>query len=316
MLSMVPNINGLDYLLAVKRARTTVSNWNNLVMNAKENILDGYQRELTYVHDDGSFSAFGMNDKFGSTWLTAFVIKSFVQAKKYATIDNNVIAKAAKFLVSQQNAEGAFIENGNIIHKAMQGGVNSKETMTAYVAAALVEAGLEDKSVKESIQLAVSYLESKVANLKDTLSLGLVAYTLDLAGSSQAESTFSIFDSKATISPDGKKFWTVSSAKESSSDVEVTSYGLLMSLKHKDTSELVPIVKYLISKMSPSGGFSNTQDTVLGLKALTNFSLKLLDSESDNEISKDLSILVTVDKDKANQKVFAVNGENVNGLEY
>ena len=28
----------------------------------------GYQRELTYKHDDGSYSAFGKNDDSGNTW--------------------------------------------------------------------------------------------------------------------------------------------------------------------------------------------------------------------------------------------------------
>lgn len=38
----------------------------------------GYQRELTYKHDDGSYSAFGKNDESGNTWsvnlLTALVM--------------------------------------------------------------------------------------------------------------------------------------------------------------------------------------------------------------------------------------------------
>ena len=37
----------------------------------------GYQRELTYRRDDASFSAFGQSDPHGSTWLTAFVVRSF-----------------------------------------------------------------------------------------------------------------------------------------------------------------------------------------------------------------------------------------------
>ena len=28
----------------------------------------GYQRELTYRHDDGSYSAFGKSDASGNTW--------------------------------------------------------------------------------------------------------------------------------------------------------------------------------------------------------------------------------------------------------
>lgn len=31
-------------------------------------MLLGYQREMTYSHDDGSYSAFGKSDKSGTTW--------------------------------------------------------------------------------------------------------------------------------------------------------------------------------------------------------------------------------------------------------
>lgn len=31
-------------------------------------LLAGYQRELTYKHDDGSYSAFGKSDESGNTW--------------------------------------------------------------------------------------------------------------------------------------------------------------------------------------------------------------------------------------------------------
>lgn len=48
--------------------------------------VTGYQRELRYRHDDGSFSAFGNSDASGSTWLTAFVLKSFAQARQYIQV--------------------------------------------------------------------------------------------------------------------------------------------------------------------------------------------------------------------------------------
>ena len=36
---------------------------------AVTNLEVGYQRQLNFKHDDGSFSAFGKKDKSGSTWL-------------------------------------------------------------------------------------------------------------------------------------------------------------------------------------------------------------------------------------------------------
>lgn len=38
----------------------------------------GYQRELTYRHNDGSFSAFGMSDSNGSTWYTNIELLCYI----------------------------------------------------------------------------------------------------------------------------------------------------------------------------------------------------------------------------------------------
>ena len=42
--------------------------------------------ELRYQRSDGSYSAFGDRDKSGSTWLTAFVLKSYAQARPYHNV--------------------------------------------------------------------------------------------------------------------------------------------------------------------------------------------------------------------------------------
>lgn len=83
--------------------------------------ISGYQKELTYQHYDGSFSAFGNNDPSGSTWLTAFVVKSFAQASPYIYIDPAVVRSAINWLLNQFDTEsGTFNEPGNVIHKEMQ----------------------------------------------------------------------------------------------------------------------------------------------------------------------------------------------------
>lgn len=35
---------------------------------ARRHLETGYQHQLSFRHDDGSFSAFGMRDESGSTW--------------------------------------------------------------------------------------------------------------------------------------------------------------------------------------------------------------------------------------------------------
>ena len=93
----------------------------------------GYQKELTYQHYDGSFSAFGNNDDSGSTWLTAFVVKSFAQASPYIFIDTGVVRNAISWLLEQFDDEaGVFAEPGNVIHKEMQVRCKFNNTTSVY----------------------------------------------------------------------------------------------------------------------------------------------------------------------------------------
>ena len=68
----------------------------------------GYQRELNYRHDDGSFSAFGNHDVSGSMWLTNFVLKSFAQASPLMTIDEDDLKVTADWVLTQQQENGCF----------------------------------------------------------------------------------------------------------------------------------------------------------------------------------------------------------------
>ena len=76
--------------------------------------LTGYQRQLRYRHQDGSYSSFGQNRYYssnydvGSTWLTAFVMKSFAQAKPYVFIDSTLQAATSNFFGRNQDIDGCF----------------------------------------------------------------------------------------------------------------------------------------------------------------------------------------------------------------
>ena len=62
MLRFVPNIVALDYLIGSSQVTA------GLQARAVGNMRTGYQRELSYRREDGSFSAFGDRDDAGSTW--------------------------------------------------------------------------------------------------------------------------------------------------------------------------------------------------------------------------------------------------------
>lgn len=132
MLNFVPNIVVLNYLKNTHQLTAEIE------AKAKKYMEIGYQRELSYKHKDGSFSAFGESDKSGSTWLTAFVARSFRQAAEHITIQDDIIDEALKWLSEAQSANGSFMEKGSVCHKEMQAGASDGVALTAYVLTAFL----------------------------------------------------------------------------------------------------------------------------------------------------------------------------------
>lgn len=134
MLKFVPNIVALNYLKATNQLSPAIE------AKAKKYLDAGYQRELSYKHNDGSFSAFGKIDDGGSTWLTAFVVRSFIQASEHIDIEPRIIDEALDWLGKIQSSNGSFVEVGRVLSTNMQGGVVGRGiALTSYVLIAFLE---------------------------------------------------------------------------------------------------------------------------------------------------------------------------------
>ena len=64
MVAFVPNIVALKYLNCTNQVN------DELREKALLHMETGYQKELTYKHHDGSYSAFGSRDRSGSLWYS------------------------------------------------------------------------------------------------------------------------------------------------------------------------------------------------------------------------------------------------------
>lgn len=175
MLNFVPNIVILKYLKTIGQLKSDIER------KVKSYTEKGYQRELTYRHNDGSFSAFGKSDKKGSTWLTAFVAKSFKQAAAFIDVDENIIDDALKWLSKKQNTDGSFMEIGTVSHKAMQGGSGKGIALTAYVLTAFLENRDESPTYDETINKAIEYVTKSLEAQHDIYALAVAAYAMQLA---------------------------------------------------------------------------------------------------------------------------------------
>ncbi|XP_055345763.1 CD109 antigen-like [Paramacrobiotus metropolitanus] len=308
LLSLAPNIYVLKYLQAGNRLddRTRTRLLRNM------NI--GYQRELTYRHSDGSFSAFGARDPSGSTFLTAMVLKIFAQASRNMSVDSNILEQASVWLVRQQARNGSFPEVGKIIDRELQGGVGGPVSLTAYVLIAMIEAQpMIRTDLRGNMQRAYSYLESQIRRPLDVYELAIVTYALQLSGSGLANQVRQRFLT-AAVDRNGTRHWskepeTVTNQMGKYSweyqlpakDIEITAYGLLQYVRNKDATGGYPVLAWLLSKRNEQGGFQSSQDTVVGLQALASFAELMQDS------SKNVNVTVTA---REFSKTFMISNEN------
>uniref|UniRef100_A0A667Z613 Alpha-2-macroglobulin-like n=1 Tax=Myripristis murdjan TaxID=586833 RepID=A0A667Z613_9TELE len=271
MALLAPNIYILEYL----------TNTNQMTKAIKEKatgfLTSGYQRQLNYKHQDGAYSTFGSGS--GNTWLTAFVLKSFVKAKTFVYIDPEVIDHSKTWLEGKQQANGCFQQLGKLFNNRMKGGVNDEVTLSAYVTAALLEANMS-VSVKS------------FSSLSNTYTRALLAYVFTLAGDMKTRALLLEQLDKDAVRQGGFIFWTQKATETQTSDslsVEISAYVLLAKLSASSTSReelgsASGIVRWLASQQNSYGGFSSTQDTVVALQALALYSSQVFTPEGSSSV--------------------------------
>ncbi|XP_069677480.1 CD109 antigen-like isoform X2 [Periplaneta americana] len=284
MLNFVPNIVVIEYLKNTNQLTQAVEG------KALKFMETGYQQELTYRHADGSFSAFGENDPSGSTWLTAFVAKSFRQAMPYIPIEERVIREALHWLSINQAPNGSFPEVGKVSHRDMQGGAAKGLALTAYTLIAFLENQYATQHYRNIINKALDYVVRNMDDLDDIYAIALSSYALNLAQHRAKDTIFNLLESKAHSSGD-MKWWVKPIGKDedknpwygvpNSVDVEMTAYGLLTYLQRGLVQDALPIMRWLVSQRNEQGGFASTQDTVIGLHSLAKLAEKISSSAVD-----------------------------------
>lgn len=288
-----------------------------IMAKAEKLMITGYQRELTYRRTDGSFSAFGMNDPSGSLWLTAFVLKSFAQAKGIIYIDDSILDSAARWITSHQSGDGSFDQVGFVHHQEMLGGLKGKDALTAYTAIALMEAGEKVSSGK-----AVVYLEGKLGGMTDPYAVAITTYALELAKSTKAGDAYKKLLSLAKEDGNGM-YWggdvivpepvtkndrimpVFRPDINRSAGIETTAYATLALVKHGDAVNASKSSKWLVSKRNAYGGYGSTQDTVVTLQALTEYA---------TNARSDADLAVTL-KGGGVDKQFKINNTNFDVLQ-
>uniref|UniRef100_A0A667YWD3 Alpha-2-macroglobulin bait region domain-containing protein n=1 Tax=Myripristis murdjan TaxID=586833 RepID=A0A667YWD3_9TELE len=280
MALLAPNIYILEYL----------TNTNQMTKAIKEKatgfLTSGYQRQLNYKHQDGAYSTFGSGS--GNTWLTAFVLKSFVKAKTFVYIDPEVIDHSKTWLEGKQRTNGCFQQLGKLFNNRMKGGVNDEVTLSAYVTAALLEANMSVSHSRMSGSLTC--LKESISSLSNTYTRALLAYVFTLAGDMKTRTLLLKQLDKDAVRRGGFIFWTQKATETSDSlSVEISAYVLLAKLSASSTTReelgsASGIVRWLASQQNSYGGFSSTQDTVVALQALALYSSQVFTPEGSSSV--------------------------------
>ncbi|KFM56606.1 Pregnancy zone protein, partial [Stegodyphus mimosarum] len=287
MVLFAPNIFVLDYLTATGKIT------EDLKEDCLNNMRKGYQRELQYRRNDGSYSAFGKSDREGSLWLTAFVLKSFGQARRFMDIDENDLAISSQWILNRQFENGCFEPSGRILHKDMKGGLNEGEQslapLTAYILISLLESGAESLN-HTAAKNALKCLAAE--GIPNNYALALFAYATALSKEMDtAKQHLKLLDERAVIK-DGNKFWETNH-KSKSVSVEIAGYYVLALLEVNEQDSIpksLPVVKWIAQQRNSNGGFVSTQDTIVALQALAKY------SALTSQITVDIGLVVESDE--------------------
>ncbi|XP_045471389.1 CD109 antigen [Harmonia axyridis] len=303
--SFAANMYTILYMRYTQQRNRTLEKLAFLYMNI------GYQRQLSFMQPDGSFSLFrsDWNQSAPSVWVTAYAARIFQEAsfyewENYIYIDPMVIAKAVEWVLGHQNEYGAFyettwlpdrkynytlnIDNDDISHRNI--------TLTAHVLITLeavkdLTSGLSGKVVTAQ-KKAIHWLERNMQLLSEKgrpFDVALVAYALMKSKAPNAETAF-IELSRRQRFDGGLLYWGRKKIPQPPSKIENQKPFLLPRLPYEYDSENIEttalgllvyvarqeiyvdnIVRWLNTQRLSDGGWASTSDTAYAMKALIEY---------------------------------------------
>lgn len=281
MILLAPVVYTMRYLQRTGQLTETLED------RGRSRLRLGYQREMTFRKSDGSFAVWAHRPS--STWLTAFVVKVLSEAVEFIDIDSEVICAGMRWLFRNQRGDGAFMEIFPLFHKEMMGGMNGEISMTAYVLVTLLEARCRPVDAEQNIVLALQYLEANLDFIDQTYPLALTTYALVLGNSPRKMDAIHYLKSLSmevnnVEGGQGLRYWSVidfmgevppwMSHDPSAMDVEITAYAVLSLLAVNDVGYVKNVVEWLLTQKTSTGAFKSTQDTVVGLHALSEYNVR------------------------------------------
>nr|CAI5865848.1 unnamed protein product [Callosobruchus analis] len=311
----------------------------------------GYQRQLSFMQPDGSFSTFrsDWNQSASSVWLTAYTARVFQEAsfyewENYIYIDPAVIAKSVEWVLKHQTQEGAFWEETWLPDRKYNLTLNIDNdpiryrniTLTAHVLIMLdsvkdLTSGLSSR-VAIAAKRAIYWLERNVDLLKERgtpFEVAIVAYALMKAKAPNADAAF-LELSKRQRFEGGLLYWGRHGIPQPPYKIENQKPFLLPRLPYEYDSENIEatayalmvyvarqeiyvdnIVRWLNTQRLTDGGWASTSDTANAMRALIEYT----SAQRIRDISS-LSVTVEATALPGKTQILYVNDKNRVNLQY
>uniref|UniRef100_A0A8C7D5P5 Complement component 5 n=1 Tax=Oncorhynchus kisutch TaxID=8019 RepID=A0A8C7D5P5_ONCKI len=221
---------------------------------------------------------------------TSLVVKTLGQVDKYVKVDSEMLLNSLFWLINKaQNDDGSFRQFSYCpgVQGASVDSVDQSVFFTSFVMIGIKTAmAVENCGLLVSLALkhAAGYISDHAPRVKSLYAKAVAAYALTLNDRDSMQSVI-LYDglekqAREKGNPVEYRYWHEIDArlnplkpdKASAQTVETTSYVLLTGLIKAKHNYALPIINWLTQDQRYGGGFHSTQDTILTLEALTEYS--------------------------------------------
>jgi len=260
-----PNVLVLDYLKSTKKITPEIQ------MKAEGFINQGWQRLVSFEVQGGGFSWFGQPP--ANKILTAYGLMEFSDMSKVYEIDERVIDRTAKWLVSQQEKDGSWKPDANYLHEESWGSIQHNEILpTAYITWALASSGSRDDP---AVGKAMQYLKENWNKAENAYTLAIIANAFAVAAKNDPVA-LKVIEKLVDMKKDegdmtyweaGVKSFCFSEGK--TANLETTGMAAIALMEYGRFPNVVKgALNYIVRGKDPNGTWYSTQATVNCLKAL------------------------------------------------
>jgi uncharacterized protein YfaS (alpha-2-macroglobulin family) len=252
-----PNVLVLNYLREAK-----VSN-PALVSNAEVLLEKGYKRLTSFETKQKGYEWFGGTPAHEA--LTAYGLLQFKEIQKVAGyVDATMVDRTANWLLSRRDGKGGFLKSAQALDNF---GRANDDITNAYIVYSLAEAGFQQLELEVKKTTEIALLK------KDPYLLALAANTLWLLKQNEKaiEVTAALMQTQAENGSWTGLTHSITYSQGEALSVETTGFALLALIRAAEPNKMKidKGVNFLVKQRSGSGGFGNSQATIVALKALT-----------------------------------------------